>query len=115
MTAVENRVTPIASVEIYGRTFTPKVGDYVVLGDKLVGECLLPGDETVDSGYRGCQFRWPVNLHPIDTVAIDVKITGRTLQYRPHQGTTLWVKVRVTFVGDCEPDTHVDGWLCVAR
>lgn len=111
-TAIESRVTPIKSIEIYGREIRPEVGSFVIPDGKLVGECLLPGDETVDAGYRGCQFRWPVNQYPIDTVAIDIEITGRTLRRRAYQDG-YFVRCKIVFVGDCEPDSWIVGWLQV--
>lgn len=43
--------------------------------------------------------------------ACRVEITGRTIQIRA--GKTLWVRCKVVFVGDGEPDTEVAGWLKV--
>lgn len=110
--AIENRVTPIKSVEIYGREVKPQVGSFVIPDGKLVGECLLPGDETVDAGYRGSQFRWPTNDKLIPSVGVDIEITGRTLRRRAYQNG-YFVRCRIIFVGDCEPDSWIVGWLKV--
>lgn len=44
-------------------------------------------------------------------LACRVEITGRTFQFRA--GKVLWVRCKVVFVGDGEPDTEVAGWLKV--
>lgn len=112
MTAVENRVTPIASVEVYGREIKPTVGGLVLIGDRLCSELLKQGDDTVDSGYRGSQFRIDV-LGGSETRPVDIEITGRTIQRRPYQ-QGFWIKINIVWVGDCEPDTRSAGWLFVA-
>jgi hypothetical protein len=41
-----------------------------------------------------------------------VEITGRTTQRRPYDDRE-WVRVRIVFVGDGEPDTICPGWMVV--
>jgi hypothetical protein len=100
------------TVTIYGREITPKVGDYMILDGKLIGELLQQGDEPVEGTWAGCQFRWPMMGNLKDTHSINVEITGRTLQRRPLQ-EGLWVSVEVTWVNDGEPNTTSKGWLNV--
>jgi hypothetical protein len=97
-------------VTIYGNDIRPQIGSYVRIDGRSVGECLLAGDAPVDSGYRGCEFRLPTNSPVIKSVAVNIDITGRTIQW--FEGTN-WVKIKITFVGDCEPDTYAAGWLKV--
>ena len=108
MSTTTTTVPQAKTVQVEHLQVTPAVGSYVILDAKLIGERRLPGDEPVDSGYAGCMFRWPVNAKPIDTVAVNVEVTGRTLQ-RKWGG--YYVRVRITWVGDCEPDTHGSGWM----
>ncbi len=95
---------------IYETEVEAKVGDYILVGDRKIGEMLQPGDAYVDSGYAGSQFRI---ASANESSPINIVITGRTFQRRPHQGTGLYVRIRIIFVGDCEPDTECEGWLLV--
>jgi hypothetical protein len=82
------------------------------VADRTIGELLMPGSEKVDDGFRGCQFYYPVsNGGPIKQVACDVEITGRTLRHRPYEQGVYYIKVKITWVGDCEPDTTCEGWM----
>ena len=105
-------LTP-TSKTIDGREITPEVGSYVILDSKNIGEQLLPGEDYVDSGFAGCQFRWPNPIQEWRTsraIAVNVEITGRTIQYRDGGR---YVRVRIEWVGDCEPSTFSGGWLAV--
>ncbi len=56
-------------------------------------------------------WRIPTNSGgPIESLAIEVEVTGRTLQRR--QGS-YYVRVKVIFKGDCEPDTTSPGWMMI--
>lgn len=88
----------------------PRVGSYVEIDGHNLGECLLEGDEPF-GGWAGCQFRWPNPVLPWQTkhaIACDVTITGSTLQRR-HGG--LYVRVKVVWVQDGEPNTNSRGWI----
>jgi hypothetical protein len=43
-------------------------------------------------------------------IACRITATGRTLQ---RYNGSLWRRVRITWVGDCEPDQHSGAWLRV--
>lgn len=91
--------------------YLPCVGSYIKLDARNIGEKLLPGDDFCDSGYPGCEFRFPLSGGgPIKSVAVNVKVTGRTIQYR--QGS-MWIRVQIEWVGDCEPSTYSGGWMLV--
>jgi hypothetical protein len=89
------------------------VGSYVQLDNDRHGEKLLPGDDNVCEGWGGCDFRYP---NPIQAwresraIACNVHVTGRTYQYR---SGSRCVRVKVEWVGDCEPSTYTSGWLYV--
>lgn len=56
-------------------------------------------------------FVWDVfGNGPIKEVAVNIYVTGRTQQFK---GSALLVKVKIEFVGDGEPSTCVDGWMCL--
>jgi hypothetical protein len=55
-------------------------------------------------------FRLPSNSYPDLAYPCNVQVTGRTVQRRDGQ---YMVRVRITFVGDCEPDVVTGGWTLV--
>lgn len=80
-----------------------KVGSVIRVDNWKVSEALLPGDDF-------SPFRIPTHCGgPITSVAVRIEVTGRSIQYQGWMGKR--VRVRVVFVGDCEPDTCVGGWL----
>jgi hypothetical protein len=95
---------------------TPKVGSYLIPDGPrhhayAIGELLLPGEDYVDSGFAGCQFRYPNPVFGASrAIAINLEITGRTIQYRDGGR---YVRVKIEWVGDCEPSTFTRGWLRV--
>ena len=98
--------------EQYGTDVEVKVGSVIELDNGIV-EQILEGDSYVDSGFAGCDFRFPNPITGWETkhsIAINVTITGRTTQYRK---SARWVRVRIEFVGDCEPSTFTSGWLLI--
>jgi hypothetical protein len=98
---------------INGEEVKAEVGSYVVLDGKNFGVKLLTGEDYVDSGFSGCQFRWPNPIREWEksrAFACNVKVTGRTFQYR---NGGRWVRVEVEWVGDCEPSTFAKGYMSV--
>ena len=82
-----------------------------------VGSCIRPdgwrfGSRLVPSDWDRAQFRllrpnaFPSD--PIQSLAVNIVITGRTWQRR--QGD-YWVRLRIEFVGDGEPSVFVGGWM----
>jgi len=91
--------------EFVRETATPAVGSWICYdGGNALGTALTEGDSFVDSGFAGCDFRTKHGT------AINVEVTGRTFQYR--NGSRM-VRVRIEFVGDCEPSTFTGGWMAV--
>lgn len=91
-------------------TLSPAVGDRIILDNKAISERLLPGDTFSDSGYPGCEFRFPRYCTVVPSVAINIRITGRKIIWR--QGENM-IRIRIEWVGDCEPSTFSGGWLVV--
>ena len=92
----------------------PKVGSVVKFDDsRRLPERLLEGDDYVDSGFPGCDFRYPNPVREWATsraIACNVTVTGRTTQRKDGAN---WVRVLVEWVGDCEPSTYSRGWMLV--
>jgi len=87
---------------IYGIDVTPQVGRYVKPDGWFLGANLTAGDSF-------SPFRLPTNSGgPIKCLAVRVEVTGRTLK---RVAGLRVVRVRITFVGDCEPDTVVGGYM----
>ena len=83
----------------------PTVGDFLGLdGGCLCGTVLSQDDGFKDSGFPGCQFRTDREL------AVNVVVTGRSVRWNSRDAF-FGVRVRVEFVGDCEPSTFVGGWV----
>lgn len=90
---------------IYGREVEPKVGSYLVPEQWRFGNRLKP------SSWDKAQFYLPTNSGgPVKEVAVNVTVTGRTLQRRTD---SLYVRCKIEFVGDGEPSTFTGGWLLV--
>jgi len=68
------------------------------------GETLL---ECTD--WDKAAFRLPTRHIGIE-VAINVRITGHRVHVWDGRH---WVRTRITWVGDCEPDSYSGGWLCI--
>jgi len=104
------KVSQPATVKRYGQTLTvePVVGSIVKL-DNGRCEAMLAGEDFVDSGFAGCDFRFPLPNAGLE-VAVNIHVTGRTVQQR---NGAEWVRCKVEWVGDCEPSTFCGGWLRV--
>ena len=84
---------------------TPSVGDFLVLdGGCGFGTLLGKDDGFKDSGFPGCEFRTDKDL------AVNLVVTGWNVRWNS-KGGFFGVRVKVEFVGDCEPSTFVGGWL----
>ena len=89
--------------------------DYnAVPGDFLKLDGWAVGAELTASGDNFSDLRLPTfSMGPIKSLAIKVKVTGRKL-HREIFGNS-WARVRVTFLGDSEPDTFASGRLYSAN
>ena len=91
-------------IEVYGRDVVPAVGRVVRPENWALCERLLPGDDF-------SPFRIPTSSGgPIKSLAVRVETTGRMLH---RKAGDLWIKVKITFVGDGEPDQVSPGWMLV--
>jgi hypothetical protein len=87
-----------------------EVGDYLVPDGWKVGEKLEEDDGYSDSSFPGCQFRLPVSAPVKMSLAVNLKVTGRTLWFDRTSGRDK-IRVRIEFVGDGEESTFHGGWL----
>ena len=79
------------------------VGTYVEPEKWGIGNLLKPGL----AGF--CDYYLPTNSGGlIKELAVNVTITGRK---RVHRQGSYWGRVKVTFVGDGEPDVTTGGWV----
>ncbi len=80
------------------------VGTYVKPENWPIGENLEPGLDGFCDFYLPTGHRKPLP----EVIAVNVKVTGRTPQ---RFAGDLWLRVKITFVGDGEPDTYTGGWV----
>lgn len=91
----------------------PKVGDVIICdgwGKSHCAEPLLADDGYKDSSFPGCQFRVPLRGGQY-MVAVNVYVTGRTLQRPFGVYGGWWVRTKIEFVGDGEPSVFESGWI----
>jgi hypothetical protein len=85
----------------------PQIGNTIMGDNWTFPEVLREGDDPVDAGYPGCQFR--VNTTDF-TMAVNIKVTGG-----PHWAgwshDTYKSRIKIEFVGDYEESTFSGGWL----
>lgn len=89
----------------YVAVLPPRVGDVVEL-DSGRSEKLLPCAD-----WNAAQFRFPNPIYEwrvSHAIACNVEIVGRALRKRHGD---VWVRVKITWVGDEEPDVESRGWL----
>lgn len=91
----------MANTEIWGFDVTPRAGLCVRPDGWQFGEQLIEGDSFSTLRLRTGQ-------RVIESLAVEIAVTGRTLQRRYGM---CWVRVRITFVGDGEPDVISGGWM----
>ena len=93
----------------YETQVTPAVGKRVIPDGwgnpgNTSGSLLIPCDD-----WDKADFRLPTGYHEFHyDLAVNVEVTGRTVQSK---GGCYVIRVKVTFVGDCEPDTISGGWM----
>ena len=84
----------------------PMVGDYVEVDGHKVGYTLRNGDDYVDCGFAGCQFRLG-QWNNANGMPVNLEMSGRKARWIRGE----WrYRVQITIVGDCEPDTVTHGW-----
>jgi len=95
-----------------------RVGSVVVL-DSGTCERLLPGDpEPIGTGWPGCDFRWPnpvAEWREKHSIACNVHVSGRKARWGADIGrnSCWWVRVKIEWVGDCEPSTYGSGYMLI--
>lgn len=91
---------------INGFNVAPAVGAYLRPDNWSIGACLTI-DQSDFAPFRLPSARYADVAYPIR----HVEVTGRTLVRR---AAALYVRVRITFAGDGEPDTRTGGYMLVA-
>lgn len=100
---------------IWGREIMPQVDGLIRFESPRqnpnIWERLLPCEvqQPIGEGWPGADFRLTSHNTGLE-LAVNIVVTGRTFQ---RYGGELWVRVRVEFVGDCEPSTFVSAWMKV--
>lgn len=84
----------------FGTEHGPKFGAYILMDNWRPSDCLMEGDSF-------SPFRLNSN-HAGQSFALSIEITGRT--YRRFESCN-WVRIKITFPGDGEPDSYTKGWL----
>jgi len=115
MTTTTTRQKASIANEIYGIVRQAEVGSFVRLDNgRCLGEKLLAGDDFTCPGWEGCDFRFP---NPINAwrethaIGCNVHVTGRTFR---NVGGSLWVRVQIEWVGDCEENTFCGGYMLIS-
>jgi hypothetical protein len=60
--------------------------------------------------WEGAAFRVYLDHGPIKTLAVNVQVTGRTAN-KITGACGMWARANIVFVGDCELDVTVKGYL----
>ena len=79
-----------------------KIGTRVWIDGWRLPQPLLPSD------WEAAPFRIESFNYVGTTRAVKVEITGRTRQWKSGEP---WMRAKVTFVGDGEPDVELRGWV----
>jgi len=102
-----------------GRHAVVVVGAYLEPDRWDIGGLLMDGDDYVDDGFHGCQFRLESGLARPEggyyAIAVNITITGSKVFYENVGLSFLRTKMRckIEYVGDCEPSTFDHGWVTV--
>ena len=98
------------TINHYGlaETAQAKVGMDIMIGDTYFGLC--EGTDYSDSGFAGCEF-YAESRSGLITLAVNISLSGRTIQRPTGFYGRRAIRCRIEFVGDCEPSTFTSGWL----
>ena len=91
------------AVVIYGEEIEVGVGSIIKPDGWRFAQTLEP------SRWDAAQFCLPTSkLAGITHLSVNITVTGRTYQRREDD---YWVRVKIEFVGDCEPSIFHSGWM----
>lgn len=90
-------------------TPVPSVGD-VIFVDTWKQGSYHASAKLEECEWDGAQFYVTTEITRV-TLAIRLRITGRTYQWPLGAGSPQCVRVEIEFVGDGEPSTYTKGWL----
>ena len=84
------------------------LGLYVEPDGWQLGERLRESDHYSDSSFPGCQYRLPAgnDYH----LAVNISFSGRKSHWCSISDNYR-TRVKIEFVGDCEPSTFSHGWI----
>ena len=85
------------------------LGLYVEPDNWPIGERLQESDGYSDSGFPGCQYRLPSGPDNW-LLAVNVSFSGRKSHWC-RISDNYRTRVKIEFVGDCEPSTFSHGWI----
>ena len=81
-----------------------------VAGDKVMAEDWPYAVKLETSDWESSQFYLTTPRNE-NTLAVNIKVTGRTYQWPFGSGSPRCVRVQIEFVGDGEPSHFVGGWF----
>ncbi len=97
-------MTSLTLAQYYKNT-SPQIGSYII-ADTWENR---GGVRLIKSDWNEAQFRAPLKLN----LAVNIKVTGRTVQFPYKSSTAGRVRIQIEFVGDGEPSQFVGGWMTV--
>ena len=85
-----------------------EIGNYITPDEWKSGGLLIESDGYSDEEFPGCQFRLKSGNYTDVSYAVNVKVTGRKINY---DMISKRIRVEIEFVGDGEPSTKTHGWM----
>ena len=82
------------------------LGQYVEPDGWRIGEKLKESDGFKDTGFPGSNYTLESGYN--FPLPVNIAITGKKLIYR---NGAFYKRVKIEFVGDCEPSTFCCGWI----
>lgn len=92
---------------IDGFDVTPKLGATIQPDEWKLSGRLIDGEIF---GIKFSEYRLTTNNGIIESLPVRVEVTGRTIQRRSGER---WVRVRITFLHDGEPDVTTGGLMFI--
>lgn len=85
-----------------------KIGNYIKKDGQAIGDRIFDCDD-----WDEADFRYPnpiTEWRESHAIACKIKITGRKERF--FQGAA-WMRIEITWIGDCEPDTITRGFVMI--
>ena len=87
-----------------------EIGNYISPDEWKFGGILIESDNYSDAEFAGCQFRMKSGNYEGVSYAVNIKITGRKINYDLFNKR---IRVEIEFVGDGEPSIKTHGWMFI--